>query len=149
MDSKTSLPLSHSLLEFYRSKLRYLSQEIVKDLQLRIDGITFDAQTVHVLEGHLSNCEKDINTLTLENNVLRALSLELMEENARVRIDRGLVVPDKHTYDRIIHCLTERPHVHQDNSVILTSMIKRCQALESLAYKKCIMKVLKLLCVQG
>lgn len=136
MDSKTSLPLSHSLLEFYRHKLKSLSLEVVNDIRMRMDSIHMDVQSAHVLQTHVANCESDLTTLTMENKELRKMIVQFLEENARLRLDRGLKSPDQELYESLLQRLTQRPHIHQDNSAILTSLIKRCQDLESLAYKK-------------
>lgn len=132
-DSVTSLPLSHSLLTFYRERLKDTLQKTTLDFNKQLKQLRPEVDHVHQVEMSVSSSNRAINALQEENDDLRNLLKEMIEDNAKLRLSKAPQTFDQTRTDRLLQAIEQRPHQRQDHVQILSSMVDRCQSLEALA----------------
>lgn len=135
MDEVTSLPLSHGLLAFYRDKLRDALRQSHATLTADLERIQPDLDHVHQLERSLASSVLTIRSFEGENTDLRDLLRELIEDNARLRLNTA---PSSSfdfaaQSDRLVDLLqTSQGTTTPDHAPIIDSLVERCTSLEGL-----------------
>ncbi|CCG80642.1 protein of unknown function [Taphrina deformans PYCC 5710] len=132
IDDITSLPLTPSLLKFYRDKVRDNVRQSARAFDDSLDRLLPELDHMHRLEASLSSSFTTIKSFESENHDLRALLSQVIEENVRLRLKQNPDCADSSLSARLLDSLASRPAA-ADHSSVISSLVERCEALEAFA----------------
>lgn len=132
IDNITSLPLTPSLLNFYREKLRDNVRQSACAFSDSLNRLLPELDHIHRLEGSLSSSIATIKSFESENHDLRALLSQIIEENVRLRLKQIPDYTDTTLSVRLLDSLSAKATI-ADHSGVISSLTERCEALETFA----------------